>query len=292
MNDDVFIRVANETWHISVDHHGICFLFFVSIETRKSCGSRFRSSGTACVTPTPPDQWSGWAAVGSPCRRRRSPLDRCYTRTDSWSAKSTLTRTAREVRLRPFHLHICIKIRSSPLKQQKQSHLKVHLVAAWEPLITSHDPHQQMKFVQLTLSIFFYLKCCSLRWPWEISTLQLQKTHANRQNTRKLREHLHQFDNIFENTLQSETTQPNTESLQVAHTQRELGTLKSNAHGWEKLVVGLWLMKLLKSAKVVMENELSQTFFWWDNLQRFCIWLSFLTLHRFVNLQSCSTLPQ
>lgn len=106
MNDDVcFFHVANETWHISVDHHGVlCGFFYVSIATRKSCGSRFRSSGTAYVTPTPPDQWSGWAAAGSPCRMRARAPERCSTRTDSWSGKSTPTRTAREVRLKPSDL--------------------------------------------------------------------------------------------------------------------------------------------------------------------------------------------
>lgn len=107
MNDDVFIRLANETWHISVDHHGILFFYpFVSIATRKSCGSRFRSSGTACVTPTPPDRWSGWAAAGSPCRTRRSRPERCSTKTDSWSGKSTPTVTAREVRHNPSYLYL------------------------------------------------------------------------------------------------------------------------------------------------------------------------------------------
>lgn len=59
MHDDVFIRDANETWHISVDHHGVWTVFFLLIGMRKSCGSRFQSSGTACVTPTPPDRWRG-----------------------------------------------------------------------------------------------------------------------------------------------------------------------------------------------------------------------------------------
>ena len=30
------------------------------------------------------------------------------------------------------------------------------------------------------------------RWPWELTALQLEKTHAKRQNTSKLRKHLHQ----------------------------------------------------------------------------------------------------
>lgn len=98
--------VANETWHISVAHHGVSpFIYlFVSIVTRKSCGSPFQSSGTACVTPTLPDPWRGRAAEGSYCLRGRNLRERCCTRTGSWSARSTPTRTAREVRVRRFHL--------------------------------------------------------------------------------------------------------------------------------------------------------------------------------------------
>lgn len=32
-----------------------------------------------------------------------------------------------------------------------------------------------------------------LHWTWELNALQLKKTHANRQNTGKLRKHIHQF---------------------------------------------------------------------------------------------------
>ncbi len=45
------------------------------------------------------------------------------------------------------------------------------------------------------------LKVCAtsrklpLRWPRELNTQQLRRTHANRQNTSKLRKHLYQFDN-------------------------------------------------------------------------------------------------
>ena len=34
-----------------------------------------------------------------------------------------------------------------------------------------------------------------VRWPWELNTLQLKKTHASGQNTSKVRKHLHQFHN-------------------------------------------------------------------------------------------------
>lgn len=139
MNDDVFIRLANETWHISVDHHGILFFFypFVSIATRKSCGNRFRSSGTACVTPTPPDRWSGWAAAGSPCRTRRSRPECCSTRTDSWSAKSTPTVTAREVRHTSLIYTSRFKIYLNWQQQRRNSSFLFLFHAKFWP-----DPHE------------------------------------------------------------------------------------------------------------------------------------------------------
>lgn len=90
------------------------FICFVSIATRKSCESRFQSWGTVCVRPARPARGRGRAAAaavvavaaavaaavaGSRWRTRRSiRLDRCFTRTASSYAKSTPTRTAREVR--------------------------------------------------------------------------------------------------------------------------------------------------------------------------------------------------
>lgn len=101
----VFIHIANETWHMSGDHQRslFCFIQFVCLcvvtGMRRSCGSPFPSWETACVTPTPPDPWSGWAAAGSPCRKAWKRPNRCCTRMASWSAKSTPTQTARKVRL-------------------------------------------------------------------------------------------------------------------------------------------------------------------------------------------------
>ncbi len=69
-----------------------------------------------------------------------------------------------------------------------------------------------------------YVFLLILRWPRELNALQLQKTHANKKSTSKLRKHLHCFDSThaanphntckLRNAQQMLTTQPNTFYLQ------------------------------------------------------------------------------
>ena len=58
---------------------------------------------------------------------------------------------------------------------------------------------------QTWTEIYFFLKTSLwriLQWPWELNTLQLKKTHANRQKTSTLGKSLYQFAHDLENKLQ------------------------------------------------------------------------------------------
>jgi len=100
-----------------------------------------------------------------------------------------------------------------------------------------------------------------IRWPTRASVLQLKKTHANTQNTSKLRKH-HQFDNTFR-----------TCATFIKHTANSLHKRPANTHNTTKYTTevfpedtkkcwtrlghaccchGLWLMKLLKSGPCII----------------------------------------
>ncbi len=59
------------------------------------------------------------------------------------------------------------------------------------------------------LQTFQMQKWSILRWPRELNALQLQKTHANRKNTSKLRKQLNQFDNTRAANAHNTTKQRN-----------------------------------------------------------------------------------
>ncbi len=96
-----------------------------------------------------------------------------------------------------------------------------------------------------------------VRWPTGTNAQQLKKTHANRQNTSKLRKHLHQFDNTRRAFRKHTNTGfSNTKTLQIQkrckHRKRQQKcfqpTLKVlSCHG-------LLLMKLLKSGLCIISS--------------------------------------
>ncbi len=80
-----------------------------------------------------------------------------------------------------------------------------HLISKLECSAIGCKLHTCMKNISMTIwsrcTNFLLCKdCCNLvdisylRWPRELNALQLQKTHANRKSTSKLRKDFHHFD--------------------------------------------------------------------------------------------------
>lgn len=83
------------------------------------------------------------------------------------------------------------------------------------------------------------LLCCSwwlVRWPWELNTLQLNKTCVNRQNTSNFREHLQNLTAVV---------------LQILKDQIEKHAVSVKI--WKFLTVSLFCDKLFCYSSVVLE---------------------------------------
>ena len=104
----------------------------------------------------------------------------------------------------------------------------------------------------LLLYSSFWVFClgpfCFLRWLWELNALQHKKTHANRQNTTKLRKHFNQFDNTCAAFRKHDAKQ---KCCKFTKTQWKCfrRTLKRDKHSWMWCCsIDVYGCKLLKSA--------------------------------------------
>ena len=71
------------------------------------------------------------------------------------------------------------------------------------------------KFSLLSISDSMYLSCIIVLIGYELISLQLRKTHANRQSSSKLRKHHHQFDNARTHVCTHARTHARTHTLLV-----------------------------------------------------------------------------